>query len=109
AETQTRLDHIKKGLDATVRADVELTARARDIERRLKDLQISLSGDPTLAKRNEPTPPSITDRVARIVAGQWTSTSPPTRTNQDAYRHAAEAFAPLLGRLTALIESDLAE
>jgi hypothetical protein len=82
--------------------------RAREIESRLKDLQVLLTGDSTVASRSEPTPPSITERVGRIVGGQWTSTSPPTQTNLDAYRHAADEFTPLLAQLTALVETDLA-
>ena len=74
---------------------------------RLRDLQTKLNGDRTVASRSEPTSPSISGRVQRIVSGQWASTSAPTQTNRDAYRYAAEAFAPLLADLRRLIETDL--
>ncbi len=109
AEARVRLDHIKKGLDETPGADAQLMTRARDLETRLADVQLQLSGDSTVSRRNEPTPPSISERVERIVYGQWTSTSPPTGTNLDAYRHAAEAFGPVLSDLTRWVEQDLRE
>jgi len=107
AEARTHIDHIKKGLDATPRAGADLMDRARDLETRLKDLQVHLSGDSTQRRRNEPTSPSISQRVQRIVYSQWTSTSPPTGTNRDAYRHAAAEFGPVLGQLRRLIEVEL--
>jgi len=61
-----------------------------------------------MRRHNEPTPPSITERVQRIVGGQWASTSTPTQTNRDAYRFAAELFRPVLAELTQVIEVDLA-
>jgi hypothetical protein len=107
AEARRRIDHLKKGLDDTPGADAELMRTARDIEARLQDLQVRLSGDSTKSKRSEPAPPSITDRVGRIIGGQWTSSSAPTSTNRDAYRYAGEEFATVLADLRRLIEVDL--
>ena len=52
------------------------------------------------------TPPSISDRVNRIVGSQWDTTSAPTQTERDAYGWAADAFSKELGRLKAFA-SDL--
>jgi hypothetical protein len=106
-ETADRIRHIKKGLDDTPGAGPELLERVRELETRLKDLRVRLSGDSTISRRNEPTPPSVARRVGRIVYGQWTSTSAPTDTNRDAYRYAAELFKPLLSDFRQLIEIDL--
>jgi hypothetical protein len=106
-EGRKRLDHIKKALDDTPGAGVELMDRARELVSRLRDLQVRLSGDRTVSGRNEPTPPSISDRVDRIVWGQWNSTSAPTRTNRDAYRYTSQQFEPVLNDLRRLIETDL--
>ncbi len=109
SEALTRVKHLKKGIDDTPLASAELAARVRKLESGLKDLQVLLAGDRTIARRNEPTPPSITGRVQRIIQAQWNSTSAPTGTSRDGYRFAAEAFAPVLDDLTRLLESDLAE
>ena len=106
-EATNRVTHIKKALDETPAAGAELMDRAREIERQLADLQLQLTGDPTISRRHEPTPPSIRGRVQRIVSGQWASTSAPTGTNRDAYRFASVEFGPLLKKLTRLIETDL--
>ena len=51
--------------------------------------------------------PSIRGRVNQIVETQWTSTSPITQTNRDAYRFAGDAFGPVLSDLRTLVETDL--
>ncbi len=107
-EAQTRLDYIEKALLDTPEADAALSEQARRIEARLKDLVTTLSGDSTIARRNEPTPPSIVERVQGIVYGHWTSTSEPTQTQREAYRIAAQQFGELLPKLKELIETDLA-
>ncbi len=108
-EAQSRFDHIKAALRNTPEAALALIDEARGLELRLKDLQIKLSGDRVLQRRNEPTPPSITDRVEGIVGGHWTSTSAATQTQREDYNIAAEEFAIVLESLRALIENDLAK
>jgi hypothetical protein len=107
AETQRRFDHITKALQNTPEADPALMAEVRALETRLKDLQIKLSGDRLIQRYNEPTPPSIIDRVQDIVGGHWTSTSVATQTFQDGYQIAADEFTTVLENLRVLIEVDL--
>ncbi|MBD3868228.1 MAG: glycosyl hydrolase [Acidobacteria bacterium] len=108
SEAMNRIKHLKKGIDDTPGATGELAARVRQLEVEIRDLQILLTGDGTISRRSEPTPPSITDRVQRIIQAQWDSTSAPTATSRDGYRFAAQAFAPVLADLTRLVETDLA-
>ena len=107
AEAQTRIDHLKKALTEAGGADPKLPVALRAIEARLKDLQIELSGDSALSSRNEPTPPSIADRVQTIVGGHWDATSAPTATHRRNYDIAAQQFAPVLSKLRALSLVDL--
>jgi len=44
--------------------------RVRALEARLEDIRIELNGDASLSRRNEPTPPSLPDRLGQIVYGQ---------------------------------------
>jgi hypothetical protein len=106
-EARTRLQHVKKALDETPGAPAALGARARELEARLREIEMALNGDPVLQRRNEPTPPAITDRVQRVVGSQWYSTSDPPVVHRRNYEIAAEAFAPVLASLRALIETDL--
>src|SRR5262249_46843857 len=106
-ETGTRLTTLRKALVDTPGADPRLSDEARALQARLKDLQVLLTGDESLSRRNEPTPPSIADRGNQIVGGHWTPTSEPTQTHRKEYQVASEAFADALGKLRALVEVDL--
>jgi hypothetical protein len=105
-EARTRLSLLKKAIDDTPGGDPRLGDEARTLENRLKDLSIELEGDSTRASRNEPTPPSITDRVQQVVGGHWGSTSDATRTHQRGYELAAGRFAGTLEAVRAAM-SDL--
>jgi hypothetical protein len=107
-EAQTRIDHLKRSARDTPGAAQDIPIRIIQVENRLKDLQIELSGDSLRRSRNQPTLPSISGRVQRIVGGQWSSTSAPTQTNLEAYSIAGGEFARVLPQLQELIEKELA-
>ena len=102
-----RLQYVDKAFQETPTVDRSLMEQARSLRMRLLDIQIQLNGDRTRSSRNHPTLPSITERVEAIVDSQWRSTSAPTTTNREAYRIAAEEFAPALEELRQTIETDL--
>ncbi|MDY7094532.1 MAG: glycosyl hydrolase [Acidobacteriota bacterium] len=106
-EAQSRLDHLRAAILATPEAELALLDRQEALAVRLDDLLIDLRGDRTVAQRNEAVSPSITERVARIVSGHWTSTSAPTQTQMDSYEAAAAAFGDNLAGLRTLMEEDL--
>ncbi len=106
-EAQSRLDHVKKALLETPGAEAQWGDEARGLEARLKDLRQELEGDRALARRNEPVPPSIAERVGGIVDSQWLSTSAPTGTNRQQLELAGRLFGPLLEKLRTLSETDL--
>jgi photosystem II stability/assembly factor-like uncharacterized protein len=106
-ETKTRIAHIKQALLDAPGADARLGTEVREVEARLKDIELVLRGDAALAGRNEPTSPFVMDRVEAIVGAQWTATSPPTGTSEQAYTWAAEAFRGPLENLRRLVSVDL--
>jgi photosystem II stability/assembly factor-like uncharacterized protein len=106
-ETDSRLKHLKKALLDTPAAEAAWGDDVRALEARLRDVRRALEGDKVLAARNEPVPPSISDRVDAIVGDQWQSSSPITQTSRDAYDAAASAFETQLGRLRELVDNDL--
>ncbi|HZI93735.1 MAG TPA: glycosyl hydrolase [Patescibacteria group bacterium] len=106
-EAGTHLTNLRKALADTPGADPKLGDDARALQARLKDIQTALTGDDTIARRNEPTPPSIADRVQQVVGGHWTSTSEPTQTHRRQYDVAASAFRDVLVKLRTLVEVDL--
>jgi photosystem II stability/assembly factor-like uncharacterized protein len=108
-EANERINALRQAVMTTPGADLALLGKLQAMDDGLEALLVELRGDPTLGSIEEPSPPSISERVRTIVGGQWNVTSPPTETHRDAYRYAGEAFADVLGKLRTLIEQDLAE
>jgi hypothetical protein len=105
-EAKSRLAHTRKALYDTPKADTALLAESQRLQTELNDILVELRGDETRENRNVFTPPSVFERVTRVVGSQWDTTSAPTQTKLDAYGWAADAFATELARLNALA-SDL--
>ena len=101
-ELEDRLAHLRKAILDTPAADAGQLAKARALQTELDDINITLIGDPTKSERNVFTPPSVNDRVNRLVGGLSTTTQGPTGTQRDNYRWAGEAFATELERLQTL-------
>ncbi len=103
-EIGNRVKYLRQAILDTPNASPDQLAELAAIEGELNDLLVALRGDRSRAKRNEPTDPSIVDRVDRVVEGQLSTTQSPTTTNRDGYRWASEAFAKQLAALRALAE-----
>ena len=98
-EAQTRVAFLRQAVIETPDADVSLLADIESVDDRITQLLTKLRGDQTLAKRNEPVPMSINDRVEGIVDDQWRVTSAPTQTQHDAYDIAGAEFSEVLEAL----------
>jgi hypothetical protein len=79
----------------------------RAVATRLRDLREAFTGDPTLSRRQEPTPPSLVARVG-IMAQAARSLAGPTATQRRQYEIVAADFQQVLARLRALASTDLA-
>jgi len=106
-EGKNRILHARQAILDAPAADLGLAGELISVENRLRDVEVAMKGDRALASRNEPTRPSIDDRVQSIVDAQWTATSIPTATSQDAYKYAAQAFAGELSKLRQILTVDL--
>ncbi len=106
-EAQTRLGYLEKAVLATPGADQALLERIVGLRGRLDDILLALRGDRVAAAHNEPAPPSIQDRVERIVGSQWYTNTPPTVTQEKGYEWAAKAFGSQLDALRQLAQVDL--
>ncbi len=106
-ESLTRIQYIRRGLDEIAGPDPKLVAQVNSIDTALHDINDQLNGDPILRRANEPTGPSLLDRVNTAVNG-LTTTAPPTATHRESLAIAQQQTGPLLERLHKLIEVDLA-
>jgi hypothetical protein len=104
-DAEHRLELIDKALIDTPAADPRLRNESVALHNRLKDLYEKLSGDKVIAEHNEPAPPAILQRLQTSIF--WGTMTAPTRTEEDAYRIAAQEFAPVLEGLRQLVEVDL--
>ena len=105
--TTARLAAIRRAIDATPAASRALHDRARELQRRLNGILISLRGDTALARRNEPVPPSIGDRADGIAGDLAESLWSHTTTHEEVFAIASEEFAAVLKQLRALLDTDL--
>jgi photosystem II stability/assembly factor-like uncharacterized protein len=106
-EALTRIQYIRRALDEIAGPDPKLVAEVNRVDTALRDINDQLNGDPILRRANEPTLPSLLDRVNTAVNG-LTTTAPPTATHREALTIAQQQAGPLLDRLRKLIEVDLA-
>ena len=106
-DVNKRMTVIEKATMTAVGADKSLIEKVRNLKLQIGSIQRVMTGDRSLAKRNENQTPPVTDRLQYIIDGTWETTSDPTQTQLDAYKIAAEQFAPALTQLRNLIETDL--
>jgi photosystem II stability/assembly factor-like uncharacterized protein len=109
SEAQTRLDRLEQALERTPGADAQLHADLRDLRAAVRDVQWEMSGDPTVGRRREATPTSLTQRLGRITGGAWSNApSEVTGMHRELYAQIAGEFAGILERLRPLLETELA-
>lgn len=106
-EVKDRLGKLKLAAEGTPAGKAEWGVKLRQLERELGKLELAFFGDREMARRNEPTLPSIRDRVQRIVASLFTATAPATSTQKQSYEVAADQFAQLLDAFHNLVEQKL--
>jgi len=97
---------LRRALDDTPVADAPaMRLEADRLLARLRDIGIALNGDSEIARFNEPVPPSLSDRVERLVDGSWYSSSAPTATQRRAHEIVSGALAQALADLKAALET----
>lgn len=106
--TQTRLGLIQRAVDQTPAADQKLRDTTKVFEKRLNDLLIALRGDNVAREHQENTPPSIQQRVMKIIGSGRMYTGKPTGTMLSEYKYASDEFTSALERLRTFVDVDLA-
>jgi len=105
--TTARLAAIRRAIDATPSAPRALHDQARELQKRLNGILVSLRGDTALGRRNEPVPPSISERADGIAGDLAESLWGQTSTHEQVLAIASEEFAATLKLLRTLLETDL--
>jgi hypothetical protein len=106
ADAQASAQLLKKALDDTpASAATTLRTDASKLLDRLRQISIRLNGDAEIAEHNEPTPPSLADRIGRVVDGSWVSTSAPTASHQHAYEIVSTALTGVITDLQGVLDT----
>jgi hypothetical protein len=107
-EALSRMTLFKRAIDETPSADTSLQHRARVVTNKLKDAQEALGGDPTLANRNEPTPPSLLGRLGGAIGSNWGATlEAPTPMQTAELNLVRSKFDAILAQVRQVIDVDL--
>jgi len=108
-DVTSRLTQIREALKETPVVEKQLGPTADSLEQRNREILRALRGDIEIAKRNEPIPSSIGDRVNTIIEGERFSMAKPTQSDIASYGIAAAQFADQLNKLHTLVDADLAK
>jgi hypothetical protein len=107
-EALSRMTLFKRAIDETPTADASLQHRARIVINKLKDAQEALNGDPTMANRNEATPPSLLNRLGGAIGSNWgTTLEAPTAAQRAELDLVRARFDAVLAQVRQVIEVDL--
>jgi hypothetical protein len=106
-DVESRLKGIREALREAPAVDKQLGGVADSIEQRNREILRSLGGDVEVARRSEPVPTSIYDRVDSVIEGERFSLAKPTQSHVDSYNIAAAEFTEQLSKLRALVDVDL--
>ncbi len=101
-----RIEIIKIALRQTEKAPHRLTELADRILLKNKEIYTVLVRDETISSSNEPTNPTIWNRLNEVSGNLWRTTSAPTTSYVNNYQIAADEFRIVLRDLQSLIEID---
>jgi hypothetical protein len=108
SETLRRVAFLKRAIDETPSADTSLAHRVRVLEQRLKDAQEALTGDPTLARRQEASTPSLEGRLQGAIGSSWgTSLSALNPSQRGQIEIVRREFSAVLARVQQIVDVDL--
>jgi hypothetical protein len=106
-EAGTRLDSIKRAIDATPSLTSKFHEQALGLQRDLAAINLALSGDRVWRSHNEGVPASISDRIQAAAGPLRGTTSHPTKTATEQYQIGSDELALQIPKLRKLIEIDI--
>ncbi|EMR03862.1 VPS10 domain-containing protein [Cesiribacter andamanensis] len=98
-ELFANLTHMQNAVMDMPAPPAEALKEIYQLQRRLLQVKLLLTGDDVRARLQFETPPSIADRVGTLQYGMWTSTATPPQAYRESYAIAARQFGPVLRQL----------
>jgi len=106
-DAHTRLDAIRRAVDATPSLPLGLHAQVASLEKQLAQINLALHGDSVWRAHNEGTPASIAEHAEAAADGLGDTTQHPTKTALEQYQIGSEELAAEIPKLKKLIEVDI--
>jgi photosystem II stability/assembly factor-like uncharacterized protein len=105
-EAATRLDSIKRAIDAMPALPPKLHETALGLQRDLDAINLALSGDRIWRSHNEGVPASISERI-QAAGSSGRGTGHPTKTSMEQYQIGSDELAAQIPKLKKLIDTDI--
>jgi hypothetical protein len=106
-EARTRLEAIRRAVDATPTLSPKLHQETLALEKQLDDINLALRGDTIWRSHNEGVPASIAERVQAAASPVRGTTGHPTKTAMEQYQIASDELAVQIPKLRKLLETDI--
>lgn len=106
-EALEQLEEMKAAITVARQLTSETYDRAREVERKLLALELTLSGDSVRERMSQVTKRSILERVQTALFGTFGQTYGPTQTHREQVEIARDQFATFQDELRAVLEGDL--
>ncbi len=94
-EASSQLRFMKEAIRITPALPENTLAEARELERRIAEVRIPLSGDGSVAARQFEIPASITGRIGNAIYASFSATQAPSEHQRNQVRFAREGFAEI--------------
>jgi len=106
-EAGTRLDAIRRAVDAMPSLPAKLHEQCLSLEKNLAEINLALRGDTIWRAHNEGTPASISEHAQAAASPTRGTTGRPTKTAQEQYQIASDELAVQIPKLRKLIDMDI--
>ena len=104
-----RLGYMRAALLRTPSAGAELFGRIDEVDQAFDGIRLRLQGDGLRGSLNEPSVPSVANRVGNVVGGHWQTRQNPTATQRRNVQIAEGDLAGIERDLAGIIDGALAE
>jgi photosystem II stability/assembly factor-like uncharacterized protein len=107
SEMNNQLKHMREAINIVEAPQSEFMDDVRNIEEKIRDIQINLNGDGMARTLDIDKPLTVGSRVGTLAYQSHYSTSGPTKTHMDSFVIAEEEFKPLLQQIRKLVSEDM--
>ena len=107
SRAEDRLPYLRRALLDAPQASTDLFTQLDELEANLAAIRLRLAGDRLRNRLEEPSVPSILNRIWQVAGGHWSTRQAPTATQEESLRIAKSEFATVAVELATVLEESL--